>query len=376
MNGRGPRSLPCGLLGALALIIAAERFAARHENDLFLNLEVWSSAHVAELARTPVPGPRIVCIGDSLVQVGVASPVIENRTGIRTYNFAISGGQAATSYFLLRRTLAAGDEPAAILVDFFGGLLVNNPAATLHPWPSFGSLGECLDLACTARDATFLAKVMVAKTLPTVRARLAIRDNVLAALHGEDQSARHHVPPSLRRNLALNRGGLLCPPKPGRDHDLDKWTQIHFPADWSCEAVNESYLRRFLALASEHQVPVFWLLPPIQPAVQERCVANGFDARYEAFVRGLQAEYPIVSVIDGRYAGYDDRVFFDPHHLGRDGAAVYSAELARLLGRARGRSPGLAAWTALPAYRARPIEEPLEDVDQSRLAFQRDRTRR
>ena len=44
---------------------------------------------------------------------------------------------------------------------------------------------------------------------------MSIRENVLAAVRGEDHSDRHHVPPFLRRNLAVNSGGLLCPPKPG-----------------------------------------------------------------------------------------------------------------------------------------------------------------
>src|SRR5262245_4273962 len=223
MNGRGPRSLPWGLLGALALILAAERFAARHENDLFLRLDAWSWAHIAQLAETPAPGRRIVCLGDSLVQVGVVSPVLEKQIGIRTYNLAISGGQAASSYYLLQRTLDAGTVPDLLLVDFFARHLAQSTVASLDPWPALASFRECLGLAWTARDSEFLARVVLAKLLPTVRARSTIRDNVLAAIRGEDIADRQHVPPFLRRNLAINHGGLLCPPKPDRADDLDAW---------------------------------------------------------------------------------------------------------------------------------------------------------
>jgi hypothetical protein len=356
----------------LALMLAVERFAARHEHDLFLTIDHWNWRQTSRQAGSrPDRQPRILCLGDSQVQVGVASAIVESQTGRKVSNLAISGGQAASSYFLLRRALGAGEAPDAILVDFFPRLLQASPLEGVDPWTSLTRVGECADLAWTARDPGFFARVALGRILPTVRARDAIRRNLSAALRGERNDDRQHVPAALRRNLARNGGGVLCPAQPGRTEDLDAWSRRNFPAEWTCHPVNRAYLRRFLALASSRKIPVFWLLPPVEPALQVRCEASGFDARHEAFVRDVRAEFPEVTVLDARRSAYDRSVFFDPHHLAREGAAAYSADLARevrLALDARASGPG---WVELPAYRPAPVElgGPLEDLEQSRVAL-------
>src|SRR4051794_24059545 len=112
MSGDDPRSslrsLPWGLLGMLAVVLAVEAFAAHHEDDLFLRVDAWSWKQTGRRAERAGIKSRVVCLGDSLVQVGVAPPIIEKYTGLSTCNLAISGGQPASSYYLLRRVLAAG----------------------------------------------------------------------------------------------------------------------------------------------------------------------------------------------------------------------------------------------------------------------------
>lgn len=369
---------PWGFLGMLALMLAAERFVARHEHDLFLKVDHWTWRQSGRLADTTSPNPRIVCLGDSLVQVGIASPIIESQTGRRTCNLAISGGQAVSTYLLLRRALEAGVAPDAVLVDFFPRLLEASPLEGADPWSSLAGMAECADLAWTARRPVFFARVAAARLLPAVRARDAIRENLRAALGGQSSDDAHHVPPALVRNLHVNRGGVLCPPNPGRGGDVDDWARRHFPPSWTCHPVNELYLRRFLALAQARRIPVFWLLPPIEPGLQARCEASGFDARHESFVRAVVADCPNVTVLDGRRAGYDRRVFFDPHHLGRTGAAVFSDDVARAVRTSLERRPASARprWVDLPRYREAPIDVPLEDIEQSRWALRTEKAQR
>jgi hypothetical protein len=360
----------------LAAVIAVESFAARHENDLFLKIDAWSWGQTSRRVERAGFQSRVVCLGDSLVQVGVASPIIERHTGLSTCNLAISGGQAASSYYLLRRVLDAGGRPDALVLDFFPRHLQSSPLMGLDPWVSLTTLGDVIDLARAGRDVEFLGRVALAKILPTLRLRPEVRTNVLAALHGEDQGDKHHVPPFLRRNMEVNRGGLLCPPTPGLDKDLDAWSKTYFPARWSCHPIHEVYIRRLLRLAASRQIRVFWLLPPLQPALQEHCERSGFDARHVEFVRGYQAKYPNVTVLDGRHAAYDPRVFFDPHHLARDGAAVFSSDVAMTVRRAIDSDPTLPRWVNLPSYGKRRIDGPLEDVEQSRLALKLERAKR
>ncbi|SIO67466.1 hypothetical protein SAMN05444166_8369 [Singulisphaera sp. GP187] len=215
MSGHDPRSplrsLPWGFLGMVALVLVFESFAAKHEKDLFLKIDAWTWNQTGRRAERPGPSPRVVCLGDSLVQVGVASPVVEKLTGLSTCNLAISGGQAASTYYLLRRVLDTGGRPDALVLDFFPRHLQSSPLAGLDPWTSLARFDELIDLAWAGWDAEFLGRVAIAKIVPTVRSRPEVRSHVLAALNGEDRGDHHHVPPSLRRNLEINRGGSSVP---------------------------------------------------------------------------------------------------------------------------------------------------------------------
>lgn len=373
-----PVRLPWGLMGMLALVLVVEGFAARHQRDRFLNIDDWTWRQIGRLATAPAHEPRIVCLGDSLVQVGVAAPIIEKRTGHKTYNLALSGGHAAASYFLLKRVLASGPKPAALLVDFFPRHLQADPTLTLDPWRSLATTGESLDLAWSARNARFLGCVTTARLIPSLGLRDAIRSNVQGALAGDELADRQHVPPFLRRNIRLNGGGVLCP---GKDdaaggEDLAGWTRRYFDPRWSCHPTSRRYVERTLELAEARGIPVFWLLPPIRGEVQAECERSGFDARHLAFVRSVQTRHRNVTVIDGRHSGYRSEFFFDPHHLDRDGAAAYSAEVSETVRRVLGGDPLVARWVDLPAYRERPIDVPLEDLEQSKLALSHARARR
>jgi hypothetical protein len=121
-----------------------------------------------------------------------------------------------------------------------------------------------------------------------------------------------------------------------------------------------------LRLAAENQVPVYWLMPPNAPKVMAHRDGNGVHANLDRFVRGLQAQFPNLSVIDARHAGYQNTVFVDPVHLDRDGAVALSADVAEVLRRSLIHSEPVARWVELPAYRDRPIALAREDVNQSR----------
>lgn len=361
-------SLPWGLLGMLALIVAVERFAARHENDLFLKIEHWTWRQIGRLADSPPGAPRIVCLGDSLVQVGIAAPIVEERTGRITYNMAISGGPVVASYLLLRRAVESGGSPEAVVLDCFPRLLEADPLDGSDPWSSIASVAECADLAWSARRPAFLARTVVAKAVPTVRMRYEIRGAVVAALRGEPMGARQFVPPSLVRNLRVNRGGVLCPPHQDRIANLDDWASRNCPPAWTCHPVNRLYLERLLTLTTERRIPVFWLLPPYEPELQARCESSGFDSRHDAFVWRVAADYPNVTVVDGRRSGCGPDDFLDPHHLARSGAAAFSTGVAGVVAAALESPPKAARWVSLPADQARRIDVPLEDLEQSKLA--------
>ena len=101
---------------------------------------------------------------------------------------------------------------------------------------------------------------------------------------------------------------------------------------WNCRPENAGYVRKFLALASSRGIRVYWVIPPVSPTAQERRFQNGQEAAYSRFVASIQAEYPGLTVIDGRRLDLDTSSFFDPVHLNGRGAATLSGEVAKVLG--------------------------------------------
>jgi hypothetical protein len=371
------------MLGMLALVVAAEAFVARHDDDF---TTVWAHAwkRAGESARRDAPGCAVLGFGDSVVMHGVAPRVLEDRLGARAWNLAVFKGQGPTAYFLLRRALDAGARPSAVFMD--GELLMDDPRVHMRLWSELAGLRDGLDLAWTARDADFFASLVVARLLPTARARYEIRANILGALRADPWFTRFASRSAVaihRRNWQANRGAHIVPRTPGLDKShqdaiaASNVGKAPLPPAWSCDPLNEVYVRRFLALAESRRIPVYWLLAPIHPDVQAWRDRWGYNVGYRAFLRGLQGRYPGLSVIDGHGARYATSALWDPTHLSRPGASIYSGDLAALLAARLAPGAGPAPrWIELPGYRERPIAPPLEDLEQSRTALREARAAR
>src|SRR5206468_4060351 len=101
--------------------------------------------------------------------------------------------------------------------------------------------------------------------------------------------------------------------------------------------------------------------------LHQRSVDNGFDGQFTRFLQTLQHDFPELTVLDARSAHYDDKVFRDPHHLGRDGAIGLSTDLADVL--AQHHTSPAPAWVSLPSYQPREENFPLEDFMQARIVL-------
>jgi len=356
--------LPSGLLGMLALVAAVELTVARHRPDLASPLaEDWRFATWA--AGRKAPGRDVLCFGDSLVKYGVLPRVIEARAGVRAYNLATSGGTMPSAYFLLRRALGSGARPRAVVTDFAALMLPDPDPPALQNYPELASLRDCLDLAWASRAAGFFAGAGLSKALPSYQWRFEIRAAVRAALDGRSLSLRAALPFFWR--AWEGEGGAQPMPRgrvryPNEDFLIDGVS----PGTWTCEPRNEAYLDRFVALAGEQGIPVYWLMPPLCPEVHARRGRRGSDAAYGRFARAKLARHPNLAILDARGSGYDDSVHTDHLHLDRRGAAVLSGDLAAVLAD-RIRSPKAGpAWVDLPAFAGRTGEEPNPGLARSR----------
>ncbi|GAC1471658.1 MAG: hypothetical protein NVSMB9_18060 [Isosphaeraceae bacterium] len=374
--------VPWGLIGMIALVALGERFVARGAMD-FLSPDDWSYRRSVQASARQAGRHDVLCFGESLVKVGVLPEGVRERTGWSTYNLAVPGSQATSSYFLLRRALGAGAKPKALVVDFVPSLLGVGPRHNLKRWASLLSITEAAELAWWASDAELFARVAIDCVLPSVRARAGLRTNIVNALKGR-ANEWHYANFFYFRNGFRNNGAYLLPPNVAiRKLTAETVAEVErgFLPYENCHAVNARGIEEFLALAAAHDLPVYWVLPPLLPVLNERLASRGFDADQRMFVRSFQARYPNVVVVDGQRGFSDPEAFHDAIHLAARGAYAFSLALGDVLRRtcpdARvGKTDPAERWVTVSTCPLVPVPEGTEDTDQSQLALHAIATRR
>jgi hypothetical protein len=363
------RSVPWGLLGMIGLVLAIETTLGEHDQPTLSTNVAMSWRFAGRAADSKVRNCEVLCFGDSQVQFAIMPQAIERRLGTPAYNLAIHAGQPTASYFLLRRALESGARPKALVVDFQPNTFGMDPQGQARLFAEMLDPPEALELAAVAHQPGLFAEVALGRLLASYRDRHEIRAGLMHWLDGRDPAKTNNfwfTP--LWRNWRVNLGATIYARNPDHDANLppDHWLA---PREWTRHRAPIGFMKRFLDLARDRDIAVFWLLPPVHPVVIAERRRRGLEAPFERFVAEVQSRYPNVVVLDARHVGYGQEVFADIAHLDRDGAGVLSLDVAEALARhIDGRDPSR-RWIELPAYRERPIPVRFEDVDESRLAL-------
>ena len=355
--------VPWGLLGMFALVGLFESFVAGH-GVRFSRIEPDDWRSTARVAEREVPSGGILILGDSQVKFGISPFQVEAEVGQPAQCLAIQGGQAPSSYFLLRKALQAGMIPSAIVVDFEPNLLREPPTGKTRMWAELATLRECYELASSERDFAEFAGMALGRILPSYRARLEIRGNLMAALKAETSNTSALIELA-RRNRGMNRGAILMSKDLGNhQHDVSTWGNP-MPEPWKANDVNDLYARRLIRLALDHKIPVYAALMPLSPGVQTKYEQSGIDGRYVAWLGKLQSRFPNFHVLDWRHADYGPLAFFDALHLNSVGASSVGSALGNHLKRVgRGEVP-VERWTKMPTYKPNVAAVAVEDSSMS-----------
>jgi hypothetical protein len=366
----------------LGLVLLVEREVASYHRHLTtttaLNWGYVKKASESEAARS-----RILCLGSSLVELGVVPRVIEATTGKSTFNLAVCGGATPVSYFSLRRALEAGARPDAILMDCSEGRSKRWSRAeqaewlfqNKRHWPELLDLLDTIDLAWVSLNGDFLVTTLASRVVPSYKARFEIRSAILAGCRGEGEPSRR-VLDLFRRNWWSNRGAFVVPRNPNfetkhRSESVQTPPQIVVHNGYRTNPIKTTYARRFFDLAAAQGIRVFWLVPPISAGRQQIKNETGEDQEQTLFIRQTQAKYPNVVVIDGRRLGYSIEAFADETHLAAPGAAAFSSEVAAVVRRVLDTQATGQLWVTLRArgdVDLRP-DPRLEDLHQSAIAL-------
>ena len=371
------RRCPWGLAGMVALVLLVEGAIQGRALSLF-DVDEWAFRWTSRAAtHGAVRKAEILCFGDSLVKLSVIPSVVRERTGKRVYNLALSGSQAPSSYFLLKKALDAGSKPEAVVVNFNPPLLRIGPRHNITRWGALLKPFEAAQLAWWARDAALFGEVTLGRVLPSLRGKAALRADIKDALAGRSSINPINNPMGLR-NWDKNDGAQLmvgsAAAKNLPDAEIQRLREGYYP-EWKCDPANAEGVDHFLALASKHRIRVFWLLTPLVPALHDKIGQSGIDAQHEAFLRGWQAKYPDLVILDARKKVAEIDAFWDPQHLSVVGASAFSKTLGDVLRRTIAGKLDQ-NWVALPDVKIGPIPPGIEDIEQSRIASEAARLRR
>ncbi len=346
----------------IALIALVEGVVGRYPVE-FSNYMACSWRFAAEAARGTGARAEVLVFGDSMVKLGVQPPVLERRLGRPSYNLAVFGGQAPSTYFLLRHVIDSGGRPKVVIVDFHSNLLAAGPISSVPYWSELLSARDGLDLAWGTLLPSLVVPTALARLLPTLKGRDEIRAAILA-MAGVTANRELEARRADQRNWLANSGchasdsvyfaGKPIEVNPAR------------PGKWSPRAVHVGYVRRFLDLARSEGIVVVWLIPPTHADWQLRRERLRVDEPFTRFIREMTAARPDVVVVDGRHAGYSQDAFFDSTHLSARGGTEVTEALADILVPRLAGVTGLPRWVDLPRYQGTNTDARVETLGRSR----------
>ena len=197
----------------------------------------------------------------------------------------------------MRRAIDAGARPPAIIINAKPAVLLAGPDFNARYWQEVLTPREGLEFSLMTRDGPFMLATVLGRLLPSLRFRLEIRSQVMAAVRGETDP----IPGMNRillRNWNVNGGANVAAVRSERpDDDGPEIQRRLHPGIFFVDPTNAEGMERLFQLAAAHDVPVFWLLPPLSPVLQSLRDQSGAEAGYEQFIKSFIA--PLSATVDG-----------------------------------------------------------------------------
>lgn len=350
------RRIPLGFLGMLGLVAVAEALILHGVTPDLPTLD-WRSARQA--AARQARGCQVLAFGDSLVKLGLATPMLEETLGVRAYNLAVLGGQGPSHEALLRRAIAHGARPEVVLID--GEVLGFPPLLQTRLWLEMLPVGELVSLVRSAGDWRAATAMTLERLLPSVRLRDSARQAVRVAIERRRLDVAAIEARVYRRNWLANRGAQMTPVVPLAPEALAGIAGGRFEVD----PVNLPYLERFLREAASIGATVVWLLPPVHPKTQAARDAAGYRQRASEILSRLQACHANLIVLDGQAASMPPDGLVDATHLNQEGACRYTAAVAGTLRKVLDGQTPATRWITLGDYPTVARASGIEDLTES-----------
>lgn len=337
--------MPWGFLGVLPLFWAVEASVSRLDDSyLPVTTRSWKFAYAA--AANEARGRDVLYLGDSQAKMGLLPAIVTRENGLSGYNLAALRGMPASSYAILKRALDSGARPKAIVVDFNPGLLQTPVRLNGFLWPRVLGPGDAWRLATTRVDLALTAHMIVGWLVPSWEARSGLNASLIDALNGhESESARQAHEQGA--TWARNDGAQPVPQNPQFVDETTPDSAGREGRGWRCMPANAVFVDRLISLAESHGVRVYWVIPPVSPALQAKRYRVGLEKVYDQFAESVRRTHPGLTVIDGRGLGFGREYFVDPVHFSVVGAEDFSRRVARVISRDLVGDPDTEKWVRL-----------------------------
>ena len=340
-------SIPFGLLGALALIVAVE-YAIETRGNLLATYSGLGARFASKAATAQAKSAAILGFGDSVMKFGFDPESIQRQSGRSAYNLAVPGTPPPLALALLRKALNAGAKPEAIVVGTM--TLAGSPKVHVSDFAEAFTLRDAYELARDAERPELFGEIATARALPSYRYRHALRGAFLAPLKGSQPESQT---PALSKLQTWTAHSGHEPRTPNGAFDGRMEPELEkrvYSSPWLVEAAFEKGLRRLVKLAADRGIAVYWVVPPISPLAQERREALGLDAPHTRNLQAILSRMANTTLIDARTSGYPASAFFDSCHLNAEGAATLSSQIGQVLIRQRNGERFPDRWVTLPRW--------------------------
>ena len=254
----------------------------------------------------PAKSPDWQVMGDSVAAGGIVGSEVEKflPSNVSVHNAAMAGTGPEFSYFVLKRQLAAGRAPKAILYAPSPHTFASGRVSLLVG--GYCKWSELPDVARTRSEPFEQVYGVLCKLSYTLRYREQLGDWI-------------------KGRRADDEDGGAKPSKAGGPVKHYTVATIHlmYKKPFEVRGFNGAMFEKFLSLAEENHIPVYWATMPVMPAVHEGREPSGFDGEYYRFLDGLKAEHG-VQLLVREFPVWADEKFKDMTHLNTEGAEEFS----------------------------------------------------
>jgi hypothetical protein len=269
----------------------------------------------------PPVSPDWQVMGDSVAQGGIIEG--ELSACLRhsfVHNAALAGTGPEFSYFILKRELAEGKAPRAILYAPSPHTFDTRRVALLVG--GYARWGEIREVFQSRREVCEVIYGVLCKLSYTLRSR----EPLGRMLRGK------HTPQENEVNLdaVTNQPGAADQPV---QHFTVEGLRQRYKNPFKPFTVlpfNSYFLEKFLELAAAHHIPVYWVTMPVNQAVLDGRKPFRFSEDYYAYLADLQSRHRLV-LLQKTFPVFDDELFNDCIHLNGRGAKRFTHLLAQNL---------------------------------------------